>query len=211
MISGETKMIISMMRYTAGRKMNMKTNRDHAILISYRISRLTLLLGMACNASTKERVQAQVLIKKELDLVQPLLDDRHIHTACERLDLMQCLEIISTETPSIINLPLDLNQLYDELTISENPAFIHPTSSIKEILSELFVYGHALKIPNVLIRQRSRAGSNYYIDHCGAHPLIFRHARVSLSISVLEVKRWYAHKSWVFLMDDSITHNTKRR
>ena len=106
---------------------------------------------------------------------------------------------------------MDLNQLYTELLITENPAFLHPTCSKEEILAELFVYGYALKIANPLIRQRCRVGSNYYIDHCGAHPLIFRHARISLSISVSAVQRWYTHKGWVFLMDDSLTNNTRRK
>ncbi|MEX1030010.1 MAG: hypothetical protein WDZ91_08185 [Paenibacillaceae bacterium] len=184
----------------------MKSNKNNTILMSFIISRLTLLLGMACNASPKERVQAQVLIQKELSYVQSQLEYQHIHNICSWLDLFECLDSISSTAPSLPSHLLHLHELYEEFRTSESPAFNHPDRSAAEILTELFLYGHAISIANPSIRKRCRIASNYYIDHCGAHPLIFRQARVSLSISVPDVNRWYAHKSWVWLMDDPLPY-----
>lgn len=184
--------------------------KNNAVLMSFMIARLSLLLGMACNGLPRERLKAHALLQKELPFVHSLLNKQHICSICGWLNLMECLPRIPSEIPALPNYLFDLNELKEEFISSESPVFNHTGRSCEDILTELFVYGHATLIANPSIRKRCRTASNYYIDHCGVHPLIFRQARMSLSISLADVNRWYTHKSWVWLISDPVTNNTKR-
>lgn len=178
-------------------------NSDTTLLISFEIAKLSILIGMACNGSTKERARAQKLLNEELRATYPLLDDDQIHSTAIWLGFGEELVCPLRQTNSFKNsLPKIVDDLED-IRRMENPVFRHPFHSPKEILTELYVYSHAALIANVYTRKRARMAANYYVDHSGTSPHLFMKAREIFNINRHDIDRWFSHKAWVLQLSSS--------
>jgi hypothetical protein len=181
----------------------MMNNMPSFLFISFQIAKLSILLGMACNGTSKERVHAQKLLSEELRTTYPLLEDDQIHSTAIWLGLGEELVVPFRQFASLeVSFPI-LDEGLEEIRRMENPVFRHPFQSPAEILTELYVYGHAAMLANPLLRKRSRVAANYYIDHSGTSPQLFMKARESFNMQRHDIDRWFSHKGWVMQLSSS--------
>jgi hypothetical protein len=182
------------------------TMNNNKIALSYQIAKLTILLGMVCHGSKRERLKGKQLLHIELESTYPLLELNQIRSISEWLSLSEHLFSPQGQLSLGLNpIPDDLSDVLEELNSIDSFVFRHPFRTAEEILTELYIYSSAVLVSNPLIRSCCKTASNYYLDNSGTSTILFKKAREALRIEKHDIDRWFSHKGWVlFLESESV-------